>query len=139
MFLLRLTLNSLDTLVCIGVQVAATIGPLQGNVDLVARYNTSLKTNRAFYTDSNCLEMQRRWYIDGQASPMGGNFFPAACGSELRDAAGGAYLSVLSDRTQSASGVLADGLLDIMVHRRLFATDDAGPLYINDTGCLAVL
>jgi len=105
------------------------------------RYDTSIKSNGVFYTDSNGREMMKRVY-NGRPDtypkldvnePVAGNYYPVNAMASIDD--GHTELAVLTDVTQGGAS-LADGSLEIMVHRRLSADDSRGvgePL--NETMC----
>ena len=128
-------------------ELEITAGPLpiellegQGR-ELVSRVSVAgWATASVFATDSNGREWQRRVrnarpdYPYTIAEPVAGNFFPVNTAARLVDGASGASLTVLTDRTQAGAS-LADGELELMVHRRLTADDEKGVMEdLNEPG-----
>jgi hypothetical protein len=137
------------------VEVEYTVGPipqpnfeggspyLQGK-EVVLRYNSSLESKGAFYADSNAREMiLRQFNKRGPAypqpypvsEPAAGNYYPVNALLALEDQAKGLGFSVAVDRSLGGSS-LADGSLELMVHRRTEDDDSRGvgqPM--NETMC----
>eukprot|EP00935_MAST-01C_sp_MAST-1C-sp1_P000879 g879.t1 len=100
--------------------------------ELVLRYSSGLKSNGVFYTDSNGKEMLRREYNKRGPSypvpynvsePVAGNYYPVNAMMSLDD--GKNELAILADVSQGGAS-LADGSLELMVHRRVQADDHRG-------------
>lgn len=137
------------------VEVEYTVGPipqenfeggssyLQGK-EVVLRYNTSLSTKGVFYADSNAREMVQRVYNQrGPAypnpypitEPAAGNYYPVNALLALEDTNANVGFSVAVDRSVGGAS-LADGELELMVHRRTEDDDSRGvgqPM--NETMC----
>lgn len=128
------------------VEVEYTVGPipqysfedakrvyLQGK-EVVLRYNTSLNTGGTFYADSNGRELVRRDYNKrGPAYPMpynisepvAGNYYPVNTLLAIQDVKADVGFSVAVDRSMGGAS-LANGELELMVHRRTQADDSRG-------------
>ena len=116
--------------------VVTTLGPLpvadlfgQG-MEVIARFSTGGASQGAFFTDSNAREWQPRVrnarpdYNLTLTEPIAMNYYPV--NTAIRVAAGaGATLTVLTDRTEGGAS-LADGEVELMLHRRLTHDDDKG-------------
>lgn len=109
--------------------------------EVSVRYDTDLRSNGTFYTDSNGREMIRRQYNARGPSypklnvsePVAGNYYPVNTMISLDD--GRHEFTVLTDVTQGGASLL-DGSLELMVHRRVQQDDGRGvqePL--NETMC----
>ncbi|XP_044607793.2 lysosomal alpha-mannosidase isoform X2 [Equus asinus] len=121
-----------------------TVGPIPVGDDwgkeIISRFDTALKTNGLFYTDSNGREILERrrdyrptWKLN-QTEPVAGNYYPVNSRIYITD--GNVQLTVLTDRSQGGSS-LSDGSLELMVHRRLLKDDARGvgePLLENGLG-----
>jgi lysosomal alpha-mannosidase len=121
-----------------------TIGPIEfadgWGKEIIARYDTSLATNATWYTDANGRDMQTRirnyrptWTLN-LTEPVASNYFPVNTAIATADVNTGLNLWVANDRSQGGSS-MADGSLELMVHRRLLHDDYRGvgePL--NETG-----
>jgi hypothetical protein len=114
-------------------EVEWTVGPVDisdgQSHEVIARYDTGLATGGAWTTDSNCHEHQQRrrnWrgnYTVTITEPVSGNYYPTNC--MIKTASAATTLAVAVDRSE-ASGSLADGQVEIMVHRRLTHDDRRG-------------
>ena len=115
------------------VEFEWTVGPIPigDNVgkEVIARYNSSLQSASVFYTDSNGREFQQRrrdfratwsWQRDQNVSS---NYYPVNAAAWLADNA--TALVINNDRSQ-AGGSIADGHLELLVHRRLTTDDSKG-------------
>ncbi|XP_052582965.1 lysosomal alpha-mannosidase-like isoform X2 [Peromyscus californicus insignis] len=121
-----------------------TVGPIpvRDNLgkEVISRFNTPMKTNGQFYTDSNGREILKRrrdhrptWRLN-QTEPVAGNYYPVNTRIYISD--GHMQLTVVTDRSQGGSS-LKDGSLELMVHRRLLVDDERGlaePLMDSGTG-----
>ncbi|EDQ87643.1 uncharacterized protein MONBRDRAFT_33201 [Monosiga brevicollis MX1] len=137
------------------VEVDYTVGPipqesfeggspyLQGK-EIVLRYNSSLHTNGTLYHDSNAREMiERKYNLRGPtypspyqiSEPVAGNYYPVNALLALEDKAANIGLSIAMDRSMGGAS-LADGSMELMVHRRTQDDDSRGvgqPM--NETMC----
>ncbi|XP_076427922.1 lysosomal alpha-mannosidase isoform X5 [Peromyscus maniculatus bairdii] len=121
-----------------------TVGPIpvrdNSGKEVISRFNTPMKTNGQFYTDSNGREILKRrrnhrptWRLS-RTEPVAGNYYPVNTRIYISD--GHMQLTVVTDRSQGGSS-LKDGSLELMVHRRLLADDERGlaePLMNSETG-----
>ena len=118
------------------VEIEWTVGPVDvaGNTsrEVVTRYAApGVASAGAFTTDANCREGQRRLrgargnWTGNISEPISGNYFPVAC--LLQASGGGVTLAVAVDRAQGGTS-LADGELELMVHRRLRHRDGREPM-----------
>lgn len=94
--------------------------PIEDHVgkEIFTRFETDIKSNGIFYTDSNGREMlQRRrnhrdtWDLNLQ-EPIAGNYYPVTAKIAIQDEF--KRLAILTDRAQGGSS-LADGSMEIMV------------------------
>ncbi|XP_049286781.1 lysosomal alpha-mannosidase-like isoform X4 [Anopheles funestus] len=97
--------------------------------EIISRFESDIKSDGAFYTDSNGREMLRRvrnyretWELD-LVEPVSGNYYPITAKIAIEDDQ--SRLAVLNDRAQGGSS-LVDGQLELMVHRRLLRDDAFG-------------
>ena len=93
--------------------------------EIVIKFDSDIKSNSLFYTDSNGREtLQRKrnfrptWPLNN-TEPVSGNYYPINSRIFIRDddASSGRQLTLVTDRSQGGSSV-QDGSLEIMVHRR---------------------
>lgn len=110
-----------------------TVGPIpveeHWGKEVISRFDTPMKTNGEFYTDSNGREILKRrrdrrptWKLS-QTEPVAGNYYPVSTRIYITD--GHMQLAVVTDRSQGGSS-LKDGSLELMVHRRLLEDDARG-------------
>uniref|UniRef100_A0A3Q1H5Q8 Alpha-mannosidase n=1 Tax=Anabas testudineus TaxID=64144 RepID=A0A3Q1H5Q8_ANATE len=110
-----------------------TVGPLPIDDNLgkevITRLDTSIKTDRFFYTDSNGREVLQRkkdfrptWNLK-QSEPIAGNYYPINSRAFIKDDVD--QLTVVTDRSQGG-GSIQNGSLEIMLHRRLLYDDVRG-------------
>ncbi|XP_060711191.1 lysosomal alpha-mannosidase isoform X2 [Hemiscyllium ocellatum] len=115
------------------VELEWTVGPIPTGdgigKEVISRFDTSLKTEGTFYTDSNGREILTRrrdyrptWKFE-QTEPVAGNYFPVNSRIYIKDSK--MQLTVLTDRSQGGSSI-KDGSLELMVHRRLLRDDNRG-------------
>ncbi|CBI15496.3 unnamed protein product, partial [Vitis vinifera] len=97
--------------------------------EVVTRITTTMKSNKTFYTDSNGRDFIKRirdyrsdWDLEVN-QPIAGNYYPINLGIYTKD--NRTELSVLVDRPVGGSSI-ADGQLELMLHRRLVTEDDKG-------------
>jgi hypothetical protein len=111
--------------------------------EVVVQYTSSIQSAGSFYTDANGREMVPRQYNARGPSypplvvhePVAGNYYPVNNMIALEDSSTDVALTVLTDVSQGGSS-LADGTLELMVHRRIQDDDSRGvqePL--NETMC----
>uniref|UniRef100_A0A1A9W6T1 Alpha-mannosidase n=1 Tax=Glossina brevipalpis TaxID=37001 RepID=A0A1A9W6T1_9MUSC len=109
------------------------VGPIPIDDDVgkevITRFETDIKSEGIFFTDSNGREMIKRlrnhrdtWNVD-IVEPEAGNYYPITTKIALED--NRARLAILTDRAQGGSS-LKDGSLELMVHRRLLHDDAFG-------------
>ncbi|CAN7940010.1 unnamed protein product, partial [Ixodes hexagonus] len=131
------------------IELDWVVGPISVNdslgKEIVTRFDTDLQSHGDFYTDSNGREILKRtrdyrptWPLVN-AEPVAGNYYPVNSRIYLKDEARDVQFTVLTDRSQGGSS-LADGSLEVMVHRRLLHDDAFGvgealnETYYNGTG-----
>lgn len=97
--------------------------------EIITRYYSDIHSDRTFWTDSNGREMIKRvrdhrdtWYVK-LMEPIAGNYYPVTTKIALED--DHLRMAVLNDRAQGGTS-LEDGIIDLMVHRRLLHDDDFG-------------
>ncbi|KAH7427757.1 hypothetical protein KP509_10G058600 [Ceratopteris richardii] len=126
------------------VEVEYFIGPIPIDdgigKDVIVRFSTSIDSNGVFFTDSNGRDFLKRvrdhradWDLEVN-EPVAGNYYPVNLGMYLNDDK--TEFSVLVDRSVGGSS-LANGQLELMLHRRLIHDDGRGvgePL--NETVCI---
>jgi hypothetical protein len=119
------------------VEFEFTIGPIPWadglGKEVVSRFSSANfgDSGGAWLSDANGRDsLPRR--RDHRASfnytvfePVAGNFVPVNLFTALASPGAGLQLSVVTDRTQAGSS-MADGSLELMVHRRLLADDSRG-------------
>ncbi|XP_022774192.1 alpha-mannosidase At3g26720-like isoform X2 [Durio zibethinus] len=125
-------------------EVEFNIGPIPVNdgigKEIITQITTTMKTNRTFYTDSNGRDFIKRirdfrkdWDLQVN-QPVAGNYYPINLGIYLQD--NSTELSVLVDRSVGGSS-LADGQIELMLHRRLIHDDVRGVgEVLNETVCV---
>jgi alpha-mannosidase len=101
--------------------------------EVITRFNTSIRSQGIFYTDSNGREFQQRkrdyrltWNYT-VTEPVSGNYYPMTTAVRIEDTQ--MSLAVLTDRSQGVSS-MSDGSIEIFLHRRTLT----GWLPLNDTG-----
>ncbi|XP_067829073.1 lysosomal alpha-mannosidase [Heptranchias perlo] len=115
------------------VELEWTVGPIPVHdkigKEVISRFDTPLKTERIFYTDSNGREILLRkrdyrptWPLN-QTELVAGNYYPVNSRIYMKE--GKIQLTVLTDRSQGGSSIM-DGSLELMVHRRLLHDDSRG-------------
>lgn len=97
--------------------------------EIVTRFYSDIQSDGVFYTDSNGREMLRRvrnhreiWDLE-LAEPVAGNYYPITANIALEDKQ--LRMAVLNDRAQGGTS-MQDGVLEVMVHRRLLRDDAFG-------------
>ncbi|NWX08371.1 MA2B1 mannosidase, partial [Caloenas nicobarica] len=110
-----------------------TVGPIPvgdgWGKEIISRFETPLRTDGRFYTDSNGRQILERrrdyrptWNLN-QTEPVAGNYYPVNTRIFIKDQK--LQLTVLTDRSQGGSSV-TDGSVELMVHRRLLQDDSRG-------------
>ncbi|CAL1274579.1 unnamed protein product [Larinioides sclopetarius] len=120
------------------------VGPIpiddQIGKEIITRFDTDLKSDGLFYTDSNGREILLRkrdyrptWKLS-VAEPVAGNYYPVNSRIYIRDKKRNLQLTVLNDRSQGGSSI-KDGSVELMIHRRLLHDDAFGVgEALNETG-----
>ncbi|XP_055546042.1 lysosomal alpha-mannosidase-like [Wyeomyia smithii] len=109
------------------------VGPIPIDDDkgkeIVTRYYSDIESSGTFWTDSNGREMVRRvrdhretWDLE-LVEPVAGNYYPVTTKIALEDKQ--LRMAVLNDRAQGGTS-MQDGVLELMVHRRLLRDDAFG-------------
>lgn len=106
--------------------------PLDGDVggEIITNFQSSILSKGIFYTDSNGRELIKRekdkredFVSDLSAQHIAGNFYPVTSRIALQD--NSHRLVLLTDRSQAGTS-LADGQLEMILHRRLLFNDGGG-------------
>jgi len=117
----------------VGIEFEYTVGPIDVSdnrgKEVIMRFNTSIASNATWYTDSNGREFQTRirnfrptWKWDN-VQPVAGNYYPINAAAIMKDST--TAMVILNDRSQGCAS-LADGSMEVMVHRRLLKDDGRG-------------
>lgn len=126
------------------VEMKWVVGPIpfedKVGKEIITRFDTDLKTNAEFFTDSNGREMVKRkrnyrptWILN-VTEPVSGNYYPVNSRIFIRDIKSHKQFTVLTDRSQGGSSI-KDGSIELMIHRRLFMDDAFGVgEALNETG-----
>ncbi|KAK4488930.1 hypothetical protein RD792_004720 [Penstemon davidsonii] len=125
-------------------EVEFTVGPIPIDdgigKEIVTQIKSTIGSNKTFYTDSNgrdYLERIRDYRADWDlqvVQPIAGNYYPINHGIYIKDK--NTELSVLVDRAVGGSSI-ADGELEVMLHRRLLHDDGKGvEEALNETICV---
>lgn len=109
------------------------VGPIpiddDNGKEIVTRFKSGLVSNGVFFTDSNGREMikrelnKREYFTPNVTESVSGNYYPVTARIALEDSQ--KRLALLNDRAQGGSS-LADGQLELMLHRRLLRDDAFG-------------
>jgi lysosomal alpha-mannosidase len=99
--------------------------------EVITKFVSNLNTNNYWYTDSQGLELQQRllnyratWDFN-QTEPVAGNYVPANVATLIKDSSKNLQLSLVTDRSCGVAS-LANGELEMMLHRRLLYDDSRG-------------
>lgn len=108
--------------------------------EAIMKFESDLKSNSIFYTDSNGREILKRkrnfrptWDLT-QTEPISGNYYPINSRIFIRDEVSESQqskindlrqLTFLNDRSQGGSSI-EDGNVEIMLHRRMLYDDHLG-------------
>ncbi|KAL6494431.1 hypothetical protein OROGR_031231 [Orobanche gracilis] len=126
------------------VEIEFIVGPVPIDDGVGKEIVTQIKTNvgndKTFYTDSNGRDFLERirdcradWELEVN-QPIAGNYYPINLGIYIKDK--NTELSVLVDRSVGGSSI-ADGEIEIMLHRRLLHDDGKGvDEALNETVCV---
>lgn len=86
--------------------------------EIISRFDSDIKSNSIFYTDSNGREMLQRkrnyrntWNLN-LVEPVAGNYYPVTTRIGIEDDE--KRLAILTDRAQGGSS-LSDGSIELMV------------------------
>lgn len=122
-----------------------TVGPVpfQDGLgrEVMAQYSSPMSSGNVWQTTANgrdIMQRQRNYrpaYVINMTEPIAANLFPVNTFLSQADAVSGTTLSIVTDRSQAGGAPVADGALQLMVHRRLQHDDGRGvgePL--NETG-----
>lgn len=99
--------------------------------EIISLYETDMKTNGTFFTDSNGRETIRRIrdhrsdYRLFTSEHTASNYYPVTSWIFIRDYDRNLQLSILPDRPQGGSSI-HDGQVELMLHRRLLQDDGLG-------------
>lgn len=113
-----------------GIEFSWTVGPIpvddRVGKEIVSRFTSSVINCGVFYTDSNGREMLKRtrnnealWKDELVAI----NYYPINSKIYIEDEY--SRMAILTDRAQGATS-LRDGVIDVLVHRRLLVDDAFG-------------
>lgn len=105
--------------------------------EIISRFDTDIRSKDIFFTDSNGREMLRRrrdrrdtWNATIREQ-IAGNYYPVTAKIAIED--DDKRFAILTDRAQGGSS-LAEGSVELMVHRRLLYDDDFGVVEpLNET------
>jgi lysosomal alpha-mannosidase len=124
------------------VEFEWTVGPIPYEdriaKEVISRFDTTLKNDKVFWTDANGRQMVKRTrnyqptYDYNNTEPIAGNYYPVNSRISIQDSS--IQMTILTDRSQGGSS-LADGSIELMVHRRCFEDDGFGvEEALNETG-----
>ncbi|EEC17266.1 lysosomal alpha-mannosidase, putative, partial [Ixodes scapularis] len=99
--------------------------------EIVSRFQTSIPSNRTFYTDSNGRQtvrrvrnVQRPW-TKNITEPTSSNYYPVVSWIYLKSDVHNLQMTVFPDRPQGGTS-LHNGEIELMLHRRLQYDDSFG-------------
>jgi lysosomal alpha-mannosidase len=113
------------------------VGDLQSDYsagkEIITRFTVDKFFNKGvFYTDSNGREQIKRvlntrsdYSYDVKDEPISSNYYPVTSRIVIKDDARNLEVAVLNDRAQGGTS-LSDGVIELMVHRRLVRDDGYG-------------
>lgn len=78
---------------------------------------------KAFWTDSNGLEMQKRTV---KANTTAGNFYPVTSALAVRDTESTKQVVIMNDHAQAATAEIEPGVIQFIHNRRLLTDDGKG-------------
>jgi len=114
------------------VDIEAGVGPLAYDQEIISRFQSNLQSGSTFFSDNNGFEIQQRLNLPtgrpgdyDNGVRIAGNYYPAVSRGYIRD---GLRDNVLVFASQSTHGIasLANGELEIMLHRRCSRDDSRG-------------
>ena len=129
------------------VEVQWTVGPIPisdgWGKEVIHRLSTDLASRDTWYTDSNGRDMVQRklnhrdsWKLN-VTQPVSGNYAPINAAIQLREEQHEQHprvFTLVNDRSQGGAS-LAEGAVEVMVHRRLLHDDARGVgQALNETG-----
>jgi len=136
------------------IEIEYQVGPIPiddgRGKEVVTRYNTGVKNDATFFTDSNGREFIKRqrnhrptWDLTVY-EPVAGNYYPVNAAIYVEEAGNttdgaeekGPSFAIVTDRTQGG-GSIFDGTIELMVHRRTLTDDYRGvdePINETDGG-----
>ncbi|XP_068150676.1 lysosomal alpha-mannosidase-like [Drosophila tropicalis] len=97
--------------------------------EIVTRFKSDISSNGVFYTDSNGREMlerkrnERENFDPDLTEEISANYYPVTTRISLQDEK--KRMTLLNDRAQGGSSQ-EDGVLELMIHRRLLSDDNFG-------------
>jgi hypothetical protein len=117
------------------VEFEYTVGPVpvgdKIGKEVINQFITDLDTQGLIYTDSNGREFLERkrnqrpsWDVE-ISETISANYYPITVAAYVKDQHRGIHMTVLTDRAQGVASI-ADGEIEVMVHRRLLADDNRG-------------
>jgi lysosomal alpha-mannosidase len=115
------------------IEIEVTVGPVDTSdglgKEVVMRLTTNM-TNSTFFTDANGLELHPRLlnarpFPFRVTEPIAGNYYPVVAAAALVDAAQQVQMTVVVDTTTGGAS-LADGAMELMLHRVLLVDDGRG-------------
>jgi len=107
------------------MDVHHSVGPLEGNRDMIIRYQIpALETNQQIYQDdSGFLTLQRNFTkLKSLITP--GNYYPMVSTSYIQDSKN--RFTVISANSHGCSTKPGNGVLEVMLHRRTLQDDYRG-------------
>jgi len=119
----RLPLLPKTSLLAGVLEAIHTVSIASPDRELVVRFDTNLDTKGVFYTDDSALRWMARKYNSDTTEPIAANYYPVQVASAIADDKNA--LLVVTDRSHGASS-LADGSLEVMLHRRCSVDDGRG-------------
>ncbi|KZV21769.1 alpha-mannosidase [Dorcoceras hygrometricum] len=126
------------------VEIEFLVGPIpiEDGIgkEIVTQIKSTVGNNKTFYTDSNGRDFLKRirdyradWDLQVN-QPIAGNYYPINLGIYIKDKS--TEFSILVDRSVGGSSI-ADGQLELMLHRRLLYDDGKGvDEALNETVCI---
>ena len=110
-----------------------TAGPLPSDKDfeLITRFETGIRNNGTFFTDSNGKQTLKRrrdirtnWMLS-TTEKVASNYYPVNSWIYIKDLEANVQMTIVPDRAQGGSSI-EDGSVELMVHRRLHVDDGYG-------------
>ena len=124
-----------------GVETAYLVDPLSSNTDLVARYTTGQCTSSMLYSDAagwtTTATARKQDFFDLQGK-IGCNYVPSSTFGEIRGSMGTFSLAAIGDRARGVAS-LADGELEVVLHRHANGGNGRGPTDDDNDGVLGAI